>query len=132
METRLLVNIDPVHKRFIFWFWVLTGSGQEGESDGPHPGAGILDADIRSFFDSVDHEELLRIVSHRIADRRILRLIRSWLRAGVVEGNEWKETDRATPQGAGINPLLANIFLHYIFDLWIHRWRKRNGICQRQ
>ena len=76
---------------------------------------GIVDADVRSFFDSVDHEWLLRIVSHRIADRRILRLIRRWLRAGVMEGGEWKGTDTGTPQGAGISPLLANIFLHYIF-----------------
>jgi retron-type reverse transcriptase len=59
----------------------------------------ILDADVRSFFDSVDHEWLLRIVSHRIADRRILRLIRRWLRAGVMEGGEWKEMDKGTPQG---------------------------------
>jgi len=87
----------------------------------------VLDADIRSFFDSVDHEWLLRIVSHRIADRRILRLIRGWLRAGVVEGQERNETDRGTPQGAGISPLLANIFLHYIFDLWVHQWRRRNA-----
>jgi group II intron reverse transcriptase/maturase len=88
----------------------------------------ILDADIRSFFDSVDHEWLLRIVSHRIGDRRILRLIRRWLRAGVTEGGEWTETDMGTPQGAGISPLLANIFLHYIFDLWIHQWRERNAL----
>jgi len=88
----------------------------------------ILDADIRSFFDSVDHEWLLRIVSHRIADRRILRLIRRWLRAGVMEGGEWKETDTGTPQGAGISPLLANIFLHYIFDLWVHQWRQSNAL----
>jgi group II intron reverse transcriptase/maturase len=88
----------------------------------------ILDADIRSFFDSVDHEWLLRIVSHRIGDRRILRLIRRWLRAGVTEGGEWTETDTGTPQGAGISPLLANIFLHYIFDLWVHQWRERNAL----
>ena len=88
----------------------------------------ILDADVRSFFDSVDHGWLLRIVSHRIADRRILRLIRRWLRAGVMEGGEWKEMDKGTPQGAGISPLLANIFLHYIFDLWVHHWRQRNAL----
>src|ERR1700719_3599973 len=85
----------------------------------------VLDADIRSFFDSVDHEWLLRMVAHRIADRRILRLIRGWLRAGVMEGQRWHETDRGTPQGAGISPLLANIFLHYVLDLWVHQWRKR-------
>jgi group II intron reverse transcriptase/maturase len=88
----------------------------------------ILDADVRSFFDSVDHEWLLRIVSHRIADRRILRLVRRWLRAGVMEGGEWKGTDKGTPQGAGISPLLANIFLHYIFDLWVHQWRQRHAL----
>jgi group II intron reverse transcriptase/maturase len=91
------------------------------------PVSWILDADIRSFFDSVDHEWLLRIVSHRIADRRILRLIRRWLRAGVMEGGVWKETEKGTPQGAGISPLLANIFLHYVFDLWVHQWRQRHA-----
>jgi RNA-directed DNA polymerase len=72
----------------------------------------VLDADIRSFFDSVNHEWLLRMVSHRIADPRILRLISQWLQAGVMESGEWKETVEGTPQGAGISPLLANLFLH--------------------
>jgi group II intron reverse transcriptase/maturase len=84
----------------------------------------VLDADIRSFFDSVDHEWLLRMVAHRIADPRILRLIKQWLRAGVLESGEWSETLEGNPQGAGISPLLANIFLHYVFDLWITRWRR--------
>lgn len=87
----------------------------------------VLDADIRSFFDSVDHEWLLRMVAHRIADPRVLELIRLWLRAGVLESDEWHETDRGTPQGAGISPLLANIFLHYVLDLWAHQWRQRNA-----
>lgn len=87
----------------------------------------VLDADIRSFFDSVDHEWLLRMVAHRITDPRILRLIRLWLRAGVLESGEKQETDRGTPQGAGISPLLANIFLHYILDLWVHQWRRRHA-----
>lgn len=77
----------------------------------------VLDADIRRFFDSVDHEWLLRTVAHRIADQRILRLIRGWLKAGVMEGGEWKESEQGTPQGSGISPLLANIFLHYVLDL---------------
>jgi len=67
------------------------------------------------------------MVAHRIADRRILRLIRQWLRAGILESNEWHETDRGTPQGAGISPLLANIFLHYVLDLWVHQWRRRHA-----
>jgi group II intron reverse transcriptase/maturase len=87
----------------------------------------VLDADIRSFFDSVDHEWLLRMVAHRIADRRILRLIRQWLRAGVMESGEWKETELGTPQGSAISPLLANIFLHYVLDQWINQWRTRNA-----
>jgi group II intron reverse transcriptase/maturase len=85
----------------------------------------VLDADIRRFFDSVDHEWLLRMVAHRVADPRILDLIRGWLRAGVLEGKEWSETVEGTPQGAGISPLLANVFLHYALDLWVHQWRRR-------
>jgi RNA-directed DNA polymerase len=85
----------------------------------------VLDADIRSFFDSVDHEWLLRMLAHRIAAPRVLRLIRMWLEAGILESGEWRETDRGTPQGAGISPLLANIFLHYVLDLWVHQWRRR-------
>lgn len=87
----------------------------------------VLDADIRSFFDSVDHGWLLRMLAHRIADRRILRLIQKWLRAGVLEANEWRATTEGTPQGAGISPLLANVFLHYILDLWAQQWRKRHA-----
>jgi len=87
----------------------------------------VLDADIRRFFDSVDHEWLLRMVAHRIADPRVLQLIRRWLKAGVLESGEWRETERGTPQGAGISPLLANVFLHYVLDLWLHRWRRRHA-----
>jgi RNA-directed DNA polymerase len=87
----------------------------------------VLDADIRNFFGSVDHEWLLRMVAHRIADPRIIRLIRMWLEAGVLEGDEWHQTDEGTPQGAGISPLLANIFLHYVLDLWVHQWRRRHA-----
>ena len=87
----------------------------------------VLDADIRSFFDSVDHEWLLRMLAHRIADPRVLRLVRMWLEAGILESDEWHETDRGTPQGAGISPLLANIFLHYVLDLWVHQWRRRHA-----
>ena len=87
----------------------------------------ILDADIRRFFDSVDHEWLLRMIAHRVADPRILRLVRGWLEAGVLEGTEWKDTTEGTPQGAGISPLLANIFLHYVLDLWVHQWRRRRA-----
>jgi RNA-directed DNA polymerase len=87
----------------------------------------ILDADIRSFFDSISHEWLLRFVEHRIGDRRIIRLIQKWLKAGVLEKGTWSETKEGTPQGAVISPLLANIYLHYVYDLWVQAWRKRHA-----
>ncbi len=87
----------------------------------------VLDADLRGFFDAIDHEWLLKFVQHRIADRRILRLLRKWLRAGVSEDGQWMETKVGTPPGSVISPLLANVFLHYVFDLWIEDWRKRHA-----
>ena len=85
----------------------------------------VLDADIRGFFDNVDHEWMLRFLQHRIADRRVLRLIQKWLKAGVSEDGVWSETKVGTPQGAVASPLLANIYLHYVFDLWVEAWRKK-------
>jgi group II intron reverse transcriptase/maturase len=87
----------------------------------------VLDADIRGFFDNIDHEWLLRFVEHRMADRRILRLIRKWLKAGVSEDGQWSRTTVGTPQGSVISPLLANVFLHYVLDLWANQWRKRDA-----
>jgi|HubBroStandDraft_1064217.scaffolds.fasta_scaffold75711_2 RNA-directed DNA polymerase len=84
----------------------------------------VLDADIRGFFDAIDHEWMLKFLGHRIADRRILRLIRKWLRAGVSDDGTWSKTTVGTPQGAVISPLLANVFLHYVLDLWAQHWRK--------
>src|SRR5208337_2215655 len=86
----------------------------------------IVDADITGFFDAVSHEWLMRFVEHRIGDRRINRLIRKWLKAGVMEEGELVSTETGTPQGAVASPLLANIYLHYVFDLWADRWRKRH------
>jgi RNA-directed DNA polymerase len=87
----------------------------------------VLDADIRGFFDNVDHEWLMRFLQHRIADRRVLRLIQKWLKAGVSEDGTWSETKVGTPQGAVVSPLLANIYLHYVFDLWVEAWRKKRA-----
>ena len=84
----------------------------------------ILDADIRGFFDNISHEWLMKFLEHRIADRRLLRLLKKWLRAGVSEDGEWSPTQVGTPQGAVISPLYANVFLHYVLDLWIDQWRK--------
>jgi RNA-directed DNA polymerase len=87
----------------------------------------VLDADIRGFFDAIDHEWMMRMLEHRIADKRVLRLIRKWLRAGVSEDGQWSRTTVGTPQGAVISPLLANIFLHYVLDLWVDQWRKQTA-----
>lgn len=87
----------------------------------------VLDADLRGFFDSVDHEWLLRMLAHRIADRRVLQLIQLWLKAGFLEEGRWQATRRGTPQGAGISPLLANVYLHYALDLWVQQWRVRHA-----
>jgi RNA-directed DNA polymerase len=85
----------------------------------------ILDADIRSFFDEIDHGWMLRFLEHRIADQRVLSLIRKWLEAGVIENGCRIPSTKGTPQGAVISPLLANICLHYAFDQWVQRWRKQ-------
>ncbi|HXX22170.1 MAG TPA: group II intron reverse transcriptase/maturase [Terriglobia bacterium] len=85
----------------------------------------VLDADIRGFFDNMSHEWILKFIQHRVADRRILRLIQKWLKAGVSEDGQWSETKLGTPQGAVISPLLANVYLHYVFDLWVEAWRKK-------
>jgi group II intron reverse transcriptase/maturase len=87
----------------------------------------VLDADVRDFFGTVVHEQLVKFIEHRIADRRILRLIRKWLRAGVTEEGNWSKTEVGTPQGAVASPLLANVYLHYAFDLWTQHWRKHRA-----
>ena len=87
----------------------------------------ILDADIASFFDRVNQDWLIRFVEHRIGDKRIIRLIRKWLSAGVLENGVVQTSEQGTGQGSVISPLLANIYLHYVFDLWAERWRRREA-----
>jgi RNA-directed DNA polymerase len=87
----------------------------------------ILDADIEKFFDSVSQEWLVRFVEHRIGDKRIVRLIQKWLKAGVLEDGIVTTSDRGTGQGSVISPLLANVYLHHVFDLWAERWRRREA-----
>src|SRR5450631_3934316 len=84
----------------------------------------VLDADISDFFGSLDRSWLLKFIEHRIADRRVLRLIGKWLAAGVIEDGEWSNTEQGTAQGASVSPLLANVYLHYVFDLWADQWRR--------
>src|SRR5213595_790288 len=85
----------------------------------------ILDVDIRGFFDSMDHEWLMKMVEYRIADTRMLRLLQKWLKAGVSEEGQWQESRAGTPQGAVASQMLANLYLHYAFDLWAEWWRKK-------
>lgn len=87
----------------------------------------VLDADIRSFFDTINHSWLIKFLEKRIADSRMLRLIRKWLRAGVSEDGEWSRTEVGTPQGSVISPLLSNIYLHYVLDVWVRDWRNSQG-----
>ena len=81
----------------------------------------IVEADIKGFFDNVDHDQLMEFLAHRIADKRILRYIKRFLKAGISEDGACRASDRGTPQGGVISPLLANIYLHYTLDLWFQR-----------
>src|SRR5690348_6752707 len=87
----------------------------------------VLDADIRNFFGQIDHSWLRRFVEHRIADKRIWRLIDKWLAAGVIEDGQWSACEEGSPQGASASPLLANVYLHYVFDLWADWWRRHRA-----
>jgi RNA-directed DNA polymerase len=87
----------------------------------------VLDADIRNYFTSLDQSWLLKFLEHRIADKRVLRLIQKWLSAGVIEDGEWLKTEEGTAQGASVSPLLGNVYLHYVFDLWADQWRRRHA-----
>jgi group II intron reverse transcriptase/maturase len=87
----------------------------------------VLDLDFRDYFSSLDHRWLERFVEHRIADGRVLRLIQKWLSAGVIEDGSWTAFEEGVPQGASVSPLLGNVYLHYVFDLWAHQWRRRHA-----
>ncbi len=88
----------------------------------------VLDLDIRAFFDRIEHAWMIQFVEHRIGDRRIVRLIQKWLKAGVMEQGRWTETEEGTPQGAVISPILANLYLHYVLDLWVDQWRRKDAV----
>ena len=87
----------------------------------------ILDADVRSFFDEISQQWLVRFLEHRIGDRRIIRLIQKWLKVGILEEGVVTVSESGTGQGAVISPLLANVYLHYVLDLWAGRWRRREA-----
>jgi len=87
----------------------------------------VLDLDIKGFFDGLSHPWLVKFVEHRIADRRVVRLIQKWLNAGVLEDGKRLRVEEGTPQGGSASPLLANIYLHYVFDLWVQAWRRKRA-----
>ncbi len=87
----------------------------------------VLDADIAAYFDSIDRVQLVKFLEHRIADKRIIHLIQKWLNAGVIENGEWSEAEEGTLQGATVSPLLANVYLHYVFDHWARQWRRQRA-----
>jgi group II intron reverse transcriptase/maturase len=105
------------------------GRGQHDALDALHVGIErrkvnwVLDADIRGFFDTLDHGWLMKFVEHRIADQRVLRHVKKWLNAGVLIDGAWSANDEGVPQGGSVSPLLANVYLHYVFDLWVAHWR---------
>jgi RNA-directed DNA polymerase len=88
----------------------------------------ILDADIRSFFDRIDQPWLVKFLEHRIGDERVIRLVSKWLKAGVLDDGAWSVSETGTPQGAVASPLLANVYFHYVFDLWAQQWRRREAL----
>jgi len=87
----------------------------------------VLDCDLRAFFDTLDHGWLVKFLEHQIADQRIIRLIQKWLSAGVLEGGKWRQSEEGTPQGGSASPFLANVYLHYAFDLWVKWWRRNRA-----
>jgi len=87
----------------------------------------VLDADIRGYFDAISHEWLVKFIEHRIADRRVIRHIKKWLNAGVLEDGSRTYSEEGVPQGGSVSPMLANVYLHYVFDLWVERWRRRQA-----
>src|SRR5918911_284265 len=135
VQAAVVMLLTPVFEaEFLgFSYGFRPGRGQHDALDALAYGIGkrrinwVLDADIRSFFDTISHDWLVRFVEHRIGDRRIVRLLRKWLQAGVLEDGRVVEAMAGTPQGASASPLLANIFLHYASDLWVARWRRRHA-----
>jgi RNA-directed DNA polymerase len=116
-----------------FWYGFRPGRSQHDALDALYVGitrkkvSWVLDLDIRAFFDKIEHSWMIKFVEHRIGDRRIVRLIQKWLKAGVMEQGRWFETEEGTPQGAVISPTLANLYLHYVLDLWVDHWRRKEA-----
>lgn len=132
VQAAVVAILTPIYEReFLgFSYGFRPGRGQHDALDALAAGMKtrkvnwILDADILRFFDTINHDWLVRLIEHRIGDRRIVRLIHKWIKAGVLEDGQLAETVEGTPQGAVASPFLANVFLHYVYDLWVQQWRK--------
>ena len=135
VQAALVIILTPIYEaEFLgFSYGFRPGRGQHDALDALAYGIKgrnvrwILDADIRSFFDTISHTWLIRFLEHRIGDRRVIRLIQKWLKAGVLDKNGPVASTAGTPQGAVISPLLANVYLHYAYDLWVQAWRRRHA-----
>lgn len=135
VQRAVVAVLDAIYETdFLgFSYGFRPGRGQHDALDALAVGIGsqavnwILDADIKGFFDTISHEWMMRFLELRIGDRRVLRLIRKWLTVGVVEDDVRQRSTKGTPQGAVISPLLANIYLHYVYDLWVQQWRRRHA-----
>jgi RNA-directed DNA polymerase len=135
VQAAVVMLLTPIYEaEFLgFSYGFRPGRGQHDALDALAFGIGkrrinwILDADIRSFFDALSRPWLVRFIEHRIGDRRIVRLIRKWLNAGVLDEGQQIESGEGVPQGAVISPLLANVYLHYVYDLWVRQWRRRHA-----
>jgi RNA-directed DNA polymerase len=132
VQRATVAVLNPIYETdFLgFSYGYRPGKGQHNALDALYTGLltrrvnWVLDGDISSFFDGLDHEWLMKFIEHRIADQRVVRLIRKWLNAGVLEAGQWTCSEEGTPQGGSASPLLANVYLHYVFDLWVQHWRK--------
>jgi len=134
LQQAVRMVIEPIYERSFlgFSYGFRPGRSQHQALDALAVAIGkkvnwVLDADIRAFFDMVDHAWMQRFLEHRIGDRRLIRLLMKWLKAGVIEDAELHEVESGTPQGGVISPLMANIYLHYVFDLWVHAWRRKHA-----
>ena len=135
VQAAVVIILTPIYEaEFLgFSYGFRPGRGQHDALDALAYGIkgrdvrGILDADLQSFFDTISHDWLVRFLEHRIGDRRIIRLIQKWLKAGALDAGRHVETEAGTPQGAVISPLLANVYLHYAYDLWVQAWRERHA-----
>jgi RNA-directed DNA polymerase len=131
--ARMLLEPIYEHSEFLgFSYGYRPGRSQHGALDALYVSLHrkvnwVLDADIRSFFDTIDHGWMQKFIEHRIGDRRMVRLLMKWLHSGVMEEGKLHEVTEGTPQGGIISPLLANIYLHYVVDLWVQQWRRREA-----